>query len=413
MSVVDIVLASALGKLKRRPAFVVQLLVSAALGVLGLSLGRWLISTVLGYSSCNPSPNLLLIFALTITLVLLGYYVNFWHNLWSRIRKEVPTMFDDVLSNYVEFIETIMNKTFYDLFKERVRDISATKAVLFASLYYLILTSGLYSIDLSVYIISNHRYTLFGYMLREWYYWFIILVLASFVLSQLVQPFAISEESKEIQSTKETIVNAQYFEGFLERFTSFSGLDRVWRHSGTFWGAMLVKFVENTFALPTLMRFERLFVFDIFQIPYLRSKDPKSEAEYFTADIIEKMINENPTGNYRLEPFDKEKCGKPPETDVPLLRRACWYKVYRRRNDEWARIGYAMLLIIVRKNKVRAITRKDLNECIKVLRTRLRGNNRYCYDAIKELVEPYLELDNAIIVLLGNEELLGLRLLLA
>lgn len=324
MNVYDAILASAIGGLKKKPALIVHLLVSIAFGALVLWLGKFFVSNVLGCPLCNPNYNLLPILALITMSILVGYYVNFWHNLQERIREEIPSMPDDALSNSTNFIKAIMDKTLYDLIRERIKDISIGKVAMFVLSYYFAWISGLYSADLMLYIISNHRYTLFGYMLENTYLGFIVF-LVRFVLAQFIRPWLKSEEEEKRQPSGEAIANIQYLEGFLEHFTSFKGLGRAWRYSRTTWGRILINFAENFFALPTLMRFGRLFVFDVFQTPYLKSTGSNNVVKDLPADVIERMLKKDPAEDYRLEPF-KSGCDKPPKTEVPLLRRACWYK---------------------------------------------------------------------------------------
>ncbi len=72
-----------------------------------------------------------------------------------------------------------------------------------------------------------------------------------------------------------------------------------------------------------------------------------------------------------------------------------------------------MLLVITKQSEERKFIKEHFDECMKALRTQLRGNKQYCYEVVRELGKMYLtEEDVAIVLLLGNEELLGLRLLL-
>jgi len=411
MNVHDAILASAIGGLKKKPVLIVHLMVSIAFGTLFLLLGKFFVSNVLGYHSYNPNYNLLPILALITMSILVGYYVNFWHNFQEHIREEIPFMLDDALSNYMNFIESIMDKTLYDLIREQIKGISFNKVAMFVLSYYFAWISGLYSTDLMLYIISNHRYTLFGYMLENAYLGFIVFLIG-FVLAQFIRPWLKSEEEEKRQPSGEAIANIEYLEGFLERFISFKGLGKAWRYSRTIWGRILINFAENLFALPTLTRSGKLFVFDVFQTPYLKSTGSMNAVKDLPGDVIERMLRKDTVENYRLEPF-KNNCNKPPKVEVPLLRRACWYKVYRKKNNEWVRIGYAMLLVVAGQSEEKKLVKEHFDECMKTLRARLRGDKQYCYDVIRELGKMYLEeKDFAIVLLLGNEELLGLRLLL-
>jgi len=412
MSVYDAILASAVGGLRKKPVLIVHLLVSISLGTLVLWCGKLFISTVLGCPLCTPNFYLLLIIALVVTSILLGFYINFWHNLREYIRENVPTMLDEALSDYTNFIESIMDKTIYHFIREQMKDISIERILVLVLSYYFAWITSLYSIDLTLYIASNHRYTLFGYMLEN-IYLSPAMFLASLVIAQFVRPWSKGGEEKGSSSTGGGMVNVQYLESFLERFTSFEGLGKAWRYSKTTWGRILINFVENLLALPTLMDFGRLFVIDVFQTPYLKTKGPQNTPKDLPADVIEKMLKKDTIENYRLEPFRRD-CEKPPKTEVPLLRKACWYKVYRKKDNKWTRIGYAMLLVITKQSEERKFVKEHFDECIRILRERLRGNKQYCYDLVRELGRMYLEeKDTLLVLILGNEELLGLRLLLA
>jgi len=252
---------------------------------------------------------------------------------------------------------------------------------------------------------------MFGYMLENAHL-IPVTFLAGFILAQFIRPWQESKEERGSAPTSSTVVNIQYLQSFLERFTSFEGLGRVWQYSKTAWGRVFVNFVENLLALPPLMSFGRLFVLDVFQTPYLKSTGPQNKPKDMPADVIERMIKRDAVEDYWLEPFGRG-CERLPRTEVPLLRKACWYKVYRRKDDKWVRIGYAMLLVITKQCEERKFVKEHFEECMRILRTRLRGDKQYCYDVVKELGKMYLEeKDTVIILLLGNEELLGLRLLL-
>jgi len=303
----------------------------------------------------------------------------------------MPTVLDDALKDYTSFIESMMDKTIYDFIRKQIKDVFTGMIVLVLS-YYLAWITGLYSIDLMIYIISNHRYTLFGYMLENTYLC-IVMFLVSLILAQFIRPWAKSEEKETSQPPNKAMVNLQYLQGFLERFISFRGLGRAWQYSKTTWGRILINFIENLVALPVLISSEKLFIFDIFQTPYLKNKEFQNEhktksnkksvnvsqtmVKDYPADVLEIILREDTIENYRLEPF-REDCKKPQRVEEPLLRKACWYKVYRKKN-RWMRIGYAMILVVVR----RKFPKNDVRECMKALGARLRGNKRYCYEILK------------------------------
>lgn len=415
-TIYDAILANAVEGLRKKPVLIVHLLVSIAFGTLLLWLGRLFMGNTLGYFSFNFNSDLFLILVLTITMSILvglvGYYVNFWHNLRERICEKVPSMLDDALrSNYTKFIEEIIDKKFCGLIGEQIKNVSISKVVAFILSYYFTWISGLYSIDLMLYIISNHRYTLFGYMLENTYLCFIVFLIG-FVLAQFIRPWVKSKEEEKHRPSGETIPNIQYLEGLFECSTSFGDLGKTWLYSRTIWGRILINFVENLLALPTPIPFGRLFVFDVFQTPYLKSTGSENVVKDLPGDIIEGMLEEKTTENYWLEPFEKS-CEKVPKTEILSLRRACWYKVHRRKGNEWVRIGYAMLLVITKQREERKFIKEHFDECMKTLKTQLRRSKQYCYDVVRELGKMYLEeKDTAIILLLGSEELLGLRLLL-
>ncbi|MEM4971896.1 MAG: hypothetical protein QXE01_11675 [Sulfolobales archaeon] len=304
-----------------------------------------------------------------------------------------------------------MDKNFCGLIREQIKNISIGKVVAFVFSYYFAWISSLYSIDLMLYVISNHRYTLFGYMLENTYLCLIVFLIG-LVLAQLIRPWVKGEEEEKHRSSREAIPSIQYLEGLFECSTSFGGLGEAWLYSRTIWGRILINFVENLLALPTPMHFGRLFIFDVFQIPYLKSTGSESEVKDLPGDIIERMLRKDPTENYCLKPFEKS-CEKVPKTEILSLRRACWYKVHRRKGDKWVPIGYAMLLVIMKQSKERKFTKEHFDECMKTLKTQLRRSKQYCYDVVRELGKMYLEeKDTSIILMLGSEELLGLRLLL-
>lgn len=108
MSLYDAILASAVGGLKKKPVLLVHLMVSIFLGSLVLWCGKLFVNMVLGWLLCTPNFYLLLILALVATSILIGFYINFWHSLGEYIRDSVPTMLDEALSDYTNFIESIM-----------------------------------------------------------------------------------------------------------------------------------------------------------------------------------------------------------------------------------------------------------------------------------------------------------------
>ncbi len=412
MSIYDAILISAVGGLKKKPVLIVHLLISFSIGTLVLWCGKLFMNSLLGCLFCFLNFNLLLILVLVITSILIGFYINFWHNLYEYIHDSIPRMLDEALSDYTNFIESIMDKTIYHFIREQMKNISIRGILVLVLSYYFAWITGLYSIDLILYIASNHQYTLFGYMLEN-IYLSPAMLLASLVIAQFIRPWSKGEEEKGSSSTGSGMANIQYLEGFLERFTSFRGLGGAWRFSKTTWGRILISFVENLLALPTLMDFGRLFVTDVFQVPYLKSEGSQNTPKDMPADIIERMIRKDTIEDYRLEPF-REECEKPLKTKVPLLRKACWYKVYRRKDNRWVRIGYAMLLVIAKQTGEKKLVKEQFDECMKFLGKQLnRSNKPYCYNIVEELAKMYLEeKDTAIILLLGSEELLGLRLLL-
>jgi hypothetical protein len=410
MSVYDAILASAIEGLKKKPVLIVHLLLSIAFGALILWFSKLFVRKVLGCSIYSPNFDLLLILTLTTASILIGYYVSFWHSLQERIREGVPSVFDEILGNYTSFIETLMDKTIYDFIRGQMKGISISRVGILVSSYYFMWITGLYTADLTLYIVSNHRYTLFGYMLDDAYLG-LATFLASFALTQLIRPWIKSDE-KRSQSPDKAIANIQYLESFLERFTSFKGLGQAWRYSKTMWGRIIINFFENFFTLPAPMRFGRLFVFDVFQTPYLKSRGSQNAVKDLPADVIERMLKKDPTENYWLEPFE-ERCKEAPKVKTPSLRGACWYKVRRRKDGKWVDIGYAMLLVVTKQSEERKFIKEHFNECMRTLRKQLRGGKQYCYDVMRELGKMYLkDMDIAIILLFGNEELLGLKLLL-
>lgn len=76
-----------------------------------------------------------------------------------------------------------------------------------------------------------------------------------------------------------------------------------------------------------------------------------------------------------------------------------------------------MLLVITERSEERKFVKEHFDECMEVFEKKLlRSDKPVCYRVAEELAKMYLEKmkekDTAIVLLLGNEELLGLRLLL-
>lgn len=193
MSVHDAIVANAIEGLKKKPVLVVHLLVAVALASFILWCDKLFVNSVLGCSLCALNFNILIILALIAMSLSLGFYVNFWHNLRETIRNSVPSTLDEALNDYTKFIQSIMDKTIYHFIREYIRNISIRGIAALISSYYLTWITGLYSIDLILYTVSKHRYTMFGYMLENAHL-IPAMFLAGLVLAQFIRPW---HESKE------------------------------------------------------------------------------------------------------------------------------------------------------------------------------------------------------------------------
>lgn len=409
----DVVFASVLEGVKKKPVLVIHFLVSVALGTGFLLLLIHAIDYLLGYVVYHPNFNHLLIVSLIITCVLLCVYSCFWHKLRRIIRKGIPEILDNVFASYTGFVQSIMEKTLYDFIREKTSILSIDKVASLFFSYYFGWVFGLYSLDLIVYIFSGYRYTLFGYMMSNPCIAAALLI-GAIIIAQFIHPWTKKDEKKE--GSRKNIMNVQYLQSFLERFASFEGLVEKSRYSDNGAVRFLLNFLEDLLAFPSLVSFERLFVFDVFEVPYLKSKGGQNTVRDLPGDVVERLIRMDCVEDYRLEPFDREICGKLPESEIPLLRRACWYKVYRRKSStdrtEWVPVGYAMLLRVRRKGE-HVLDKMDFEECMNALKSSLKRNKQYCYEVIKELGRTYLkETDILLVLLLGTQELLGLKLLL-
>lgn len=403
MSVYDAILAGAIEGLKKKPVLIIHFLFALPLSVICVQLTKFFLEHILRCSLRFLGLGSILIISLAFMLFSLVVYADFWYKFKNRLRGYLPRSLDDILEDYKKFIQLIMDKTLYDfLDKIELKKMILDIIRLFLS-YYLIWILGLYSINLLLYQLSGYHYTIFGYLSKNIYFT-ISLLLASIFLSQLINPWPSSGQRYKASSS-EAIVNLQYLQSLLDKFTSFKGLDATERTSSRWLGRVMFNLLKVLAAFPSTISFEGLLISDAFQMPY--SKESK--------DKIENMIKKDNTEEYRLEPF-RDNCGELVKTEIPLLSNACWYKVYRRiswnhKNAE-KRVGYAMIIAIT---KERAHINKDiLEECIKKIKKQLKRTDQTCYHVIQELKNLYLTDKGVILVfLLGNGELLGLKLALS
>ena len=105
-----------------------------------------------------------------------------------------------------------------------MKDISVVSIIVLVLSYYFAWITGLYSIDLILYIVSNHQYTLFGYMLEN-IYLSLVMFLTGFVITQFIRPWSKGGEERDSSSGGSGVVNMQYFQN-LSKSINGSSLGR-------------------------------------------------------------------------------------------------------------------------------------------------------------------------------------------
>ena len=396
--------------LKKKPVLMIHFLISLFLSSLTAAIGTFIQRIFTFCLPCSTGSEILLLLTLNLTIVSIGYYVNFWVNLHERIKENIPTMLDTALSDYRNFIELLMDSTIYDFIRSTEKGVLFRNILLPVVSYYVAWINFIYSIDLTLLIITSIPYSIVAFLQRNMYLSLAILLL-SLLLAQLIRPWTTDESQRVTQFKNGKPHDIQYLQAYLDNLISFKGIDPTGRYSKSTLRRIIVNYIENLLTLPTPALSRRIFVFDIVKVPYIKSRGPGNIDRNLPGETIERLLRGDRTEDYKLEPF-LDVCKKLPKTNFFLLSKACWYKVYKRKSNEWKRIGYAMILIITRHIDDTYYSKEDLEDCIKRIRTKILRNRSICYDIIRKAVKIHEREETVIVILIGNEQLLGLKLLL-
>ncbi|ADI31345.1 hypothetical protein [Staphylothermus hellenicus] len=175
LEISDIILTGILEGLRRKPVLIVHFLFATILAMI-LEI---FVRTIINYfhiSALNYS-EAILVSIFVILILTLNKYISLWNKIWDSLyenlyekspEESALKQLENVFKDPQGFLREIMDKTIYDFLDkesilEKVWPI-ASKLLLF---YYLAWISGIYLVDLSIYLSTNYQLTVLGLLMEK------------------------------------------------------------------------------------------------------------------------------------------------------------------------------------------------------------------------------------------------------
>ncbi len=397
----DNILSSTFNRIKNYPVFIIQFLFYIIVDSIILLVGGWFIQNLFYCQICHVNYSFSVIILSIAFLISFLLYLSFWNLILENVKSSVPQILDNVLKDIDKFVREVVDNTIFERLRDEMSRIPFLKIALVLVSYISSWVFGLYLLDGLLILLTGH--SVFIYLINNVHV-LVLIAVASVLVSQIINPW--EYQRKEKPSSNATS-STQYQYAFLERLEEVLTGKVEYPKERRFLEPA-IRYLEAVLALPAPKGLEKLFIVDLFQVPYVKSNgSSKSRNTRYTGNIIEEMLKETPSIIYKLEPFE-ERCKSVPKAEVLSVRSACWYKVKMTKktdNNSWESIGYAMILVIGPPG--------DIKRSVKVLRLQFKGSDQYCYYILRNLEKLCLIQDTAIILLIGKEELLGIKYFLS